>query len=191
MAICEKCGSDNAKFKREKSGTISGARMQHTSSGTSAKAGGSSLSVRGSSRSTDGARAATEMTAYRVVGFCPDCGYSWVVQDDMQEAVEAMEAARDPKKRKEWEKKRKTQEKAAKEQAREQITTSAVPKGKGKIANVPALVLCILFGYFGAHKFYEKKIGMGILYFFTLGLFGIGWIVDIVKLATDRVPPLD
>ena len=42
-----------------------------------------------------------------------------------------------------------------------------------------ALILCILFGYFGAHQFYAGKSGMGILYFFTLGLFGIGWIVDI------------
>lgn len=185
MAICEKCGSENAKFKREKSGTISGGTMQRNSSGSSVRAGGSGLSVRGSSRSTGGARSSAEMTAYRVVGFCPDCGYSWVIQDDMQEAVEAMEAARDPKKRKQWEKKRKEQERAAKQQEREQITSSAP---KGKIANVPELVLCILLGYFGAHKFYEKKIGMGVLYFFTLGLFGIGWIVDIVKLATDRVP---
>lgn len=186
MAICEKCGSENAKFKREKSGTISGGTMQRNSSGSSVRAGGSGLSVRGSSISTGGARASAEMTAYRVVSFCPDCGHSWVIQDDMQEAVEAMEAARDPKKRRQLEKKRKEQEMAANQQEREQITPSAAPKGK--IANVPALILCILFGYFGAHKFYEKKIGMGILYFFTLGLFGIGWIVDIVKLATNRVP---
>ena len=26
----------------------------------------------------------------------------------------------------------------------------------------------------GAHKFYEGKIGMGVLYIFTGGLFGIG-----------------
>lgn len=186
MAICEKCGSENAKFKREKSGTISGGTMQRNSNGSSVGAGGSGLRVRSSSRSTGGARASAEMTAYRVVGFCPDCGHSWVIQDDMQEAVEAMEAARDPKKRKEWEKKRKEQEKAAKQQERELAVASSGQKGK--IANVPELVLCILLGYFGAHKFYEKKIGMGILYFFTLGLFGIGWIVDIIKLATNREP---
>ncbi len=184
MAICEKCGSENAKFKREKSGTISGARMLRNSTGTSVRAGGSGLSVGGSSRSTGGARSSAEMTAYRVVGFCPDCGHSWVIQDDMQEAVEAMEAARDPKKRKQWEKQRREQEKAERRE-RKEITSSAA--SRGKIANIPELILCILFGYFGAHKFYEKKIGMGILYFFTLGLFGIGWIVDIVKLATTRV----
>ena len=42
-----------------------------------------------------------------------------------------------------------------------------------------AFVLCLLLGFFGAHKFYEGKIGMGILYLFTMGLFMIGWLIDI------------
>ncbi len=42
-------------------------------------------------------------------------------------------------------------------------------------------VICFLFGYFGVHKFMEKKIGMGILYLFTMGLFGFGWIYDCIK----------
>lgn len=33
------------------------------------------------------------------------------------------------------------------------------------------------------HKFYEGKIGMGILYFCTVGLFGIGWIIDLITIA--------
>ena len=47
-----------------------------------------------------------------------------------------------------------------------------------------AAVLCIMFGYFGAHQFYAGKSGLGVLYFFTLGLFGIGWIVDIIRTLT-------
>lgn len=47
-----------------------------------------------------------------------------------------------------------------------------------------ALVLCILLGIYGAHNFYTGKIGMGILYLFTAGLFGIGWIVDIIRIIT-------
>ena len=43
-------------------------------------------------------------------------------------------------------------------------------------------VLCLTLGYLGAHKFYEKKYGLGILYFFTFGIFGFGWLIDIVKL---------
>lgn len=41
--------------------------------------------------------------------------------------------------------------------------------------------LCLFFGWFGAHKFYQGKIGMGIIYIFTVGLFMFGWFYDIVK----------
>lgn len=41
-------------------------------------------------------------------------------------------------------------------------------------------VICLLFGWLGVHKFREKKIGVGILYLFTVGLFGIGWIIDCI-----------
>ena len=51
-----------------------------------------------------------------------------------------------------------------------------------------SLILCIFFGFFGAHKFYEGKTGMGILYIFTAGLFCIGWIADIVALCTKPNP---
>lgn len=47
-----------------------------------------------------------------------------------------------------------------------------------------ALLLCIFLGTIGVHYFYVGKIGMGILYLLTLGLFGIGWIVDIIRIAT-------
>ena len=51
-----------------------------------------------------------------------------------------------------------------------------------------ALLLCIFLGWMGAHKYYEGKIGMGILYTFTLGLFFIGWVVDIIILALKPNP---
>jgi TM2 domain-containing membrane protein YozV len=37
-----------------------------------------------------------------------------------------------------------------------------------------------LVGFTGAHRFYYGKVASGILWFFTLGLLGIGWLVDIV-----------
>lgn len=51
-----------------------------------------------------------------------------------------------------------------------------------------SLILCIFLGYFGAHKFYEEKIGMGILYLFTMGLFGIGWFIDCISLLFKPNP---
>lgn len=46
-----------------------------------------------------------------------------------------------------------------------------------------ALILCILFGYLGIHRFYLRQTGMGVLYLCMFGLFAIGWIVDIIKLC--------
>lgn len=61
--------------------------------------------------------------------------------------------------------------------------------GYGKPKNKwVALLLCIFFGLIGAHKFYEGKIGMGILYIFTGGIFGIGLVIDFFKLLFSRNP---
>ena len=45
------------------------------------------------------------------------------------------------------------------------------------------LLIAIFLGWFGGYRFYKKQIGLGILYLFTVGLFGIGWLVDIVQAA--------
>ena len=51
-----------------------------------------------------------------------------------------------------------------------------------------ALLLCLLLGFFGAHKFYEGKVGMGILYIFTGGLFFIGVIIDFIAILAKPNP---
>ena len=44
-----------------------------------------------------------------------------------------------------------------------------------------------LFGFIGAHRFYYGKTVSGIIYFFTLGLLGIGWIIDLFLIPSmDR-----
>ena len=45
-----------------------------------------------------------------------------------------------------------------------------------------ALILCILGGPLGLHRYYVGKIGTGILYTLTGGLCGIGWIIDIFRI---------
>lgn len=51
-----------------------------------------------------------------------------------------------------------------------------------------AFLLCLFLGCFGAHKFYEGRTGMGILYLLTVGLFGIGWFVDCIVLLFKPNP---
>ena len=51
-----------------------------------------------------------------------------------------------------------------------------------------ALLLCIFLGVLGGHKFYEGKGGMGILYLFTGGLFGIGVFFDFFSLLFKPNP---
>lgn len=48
--------------------------------------------------------------------------------------------------------------------------------------------LCLFLGIFGGHKFYEGKIGAGILYLLTAGLFGVGVLVDLIILLFKPNP---
>ena len=44
-----------------------------------------------------------------------------------------------------------------------------------------------IFGFMGAHRFYYGKPVTGTIWFFTLGLFLIGWIVDLFLIPSmDR-----
>ena len=48
--------------------------------------------------------------------------------------------------------------------------------------------LCLFLGVLGAHKFYEGKAGMGILYLFTMGLCGIGVLIDLISILLKPNP---
>lgn len=65
--------------------------------------------------------------------------------------------------------------------------TTVVMGGKRKNKWV-ALILCLLLGIVGGHKFYEGKIGMGILYLFTLGILGVGVIIDFIVILFKPNP---
>lgn len=61
------------------------------------------------------------------------------------------------------------------------------PTGYGREKNKWISLLLCIFTVCG-HKFYEGKFLMGIVYLFTGGLFGIGWIIDIISLLGKPNP---
>lgn len=48
--------------------------------------------------------------------------------------------------------------------------------------------MCLFLGFLGAHKFYERKYGMGLLYLLTFGLAGWGWLIDLIVLLGKPNP---
>lgn len=51
---------------------------------------------------------------------------------------------------------------------------------------LPALILCLVFGLFGTHRFYVGKVGTGILQMLTLGGLGFWVIFDAVLLVLGK-----
>ena len=49
-----------------------------------------------------------------------------------------------------------------------------------------AFLLCLFCGGLGVHRYYVGKIGTGILYTLTAGLFGIGYLVDFIKILCGK-----
>lgn len=58
--------------------------------------------------------------------------------------------------------------------------------GKSCKSIVLALALCFLVGYFGVHLFYVGRRKQGYLYLFTIGLCGVGWLVDLVMIIIGQ-----
>jgi TM2 domain-containing membrane protein YozV len=54
-----------------------------------------------------------------------------------------------------------------------------------------ALLLAIVLGIFGAHRFYVGRVGTGLVMLVTLGGLGIWWLVDIVMVACGQLKDMD
>jgi len=49
-----------------------------------------------------------------------------------------------------------------------------------------ALLFVWFFGMLGIHRFYVNRVGSGVLWLLTFGLFGVGVLVDIILIASGK-----
>ena len=62
----------------------------------------------------------------------------------------------------------------------------AAPSPESDRRILPALLLCLLLGVLGVHRFYVGKVGTGILMILTFGGFGIWVVVDLIAIVTGN-----
>jgi TM2 domain-containing membrane protein YozV len=67
------------------------------------------------------------------------------------------------------------------------VHTSRMTESSGKTHSRTIGYLLWIFGFTGAHRFYFGKPISGAIWFFTLGLLGIGWLIDLFLIPSmDR-----
>lgn len=72
----------------------------------------------------------------------------------------------------------------------DEVVKKIIPeKNSGDRSFLITALLWVFLGLLGAHRFYLGHYGIGILYFLTAGLCGIGWIIDGIMLLTGGLQP--
>lgn len=79
-----------------------------------------------------------------------------------------------------------TSKKMGSSTARSTQTVPAATPVRSEKSKAVALLLCVFLGFFGAHRFYVGKVGTGILWIFTVGGMGFGWIADLVLICCNK-----
>ena len=63
--------------------------------------------------------------------------------------------------------------------------------GNSEKSFVATLILCLLLGFLGVHRFYVGKVGTGIIQLLTFGGLGIWTLVDLIMIATQTFKDSD
>ena len=63
------------------------------------------------------------------------------------------------------------------------VKQAVVPKND---TGIITLVLCLVFGYLGVHRFYSGHTGIGVVQLLTLGGCGIWVLIDLIMILTGK-----
>jgi len=78
----------------------------------------------------------------------------------------------------------------------ETVTTTVQPTdasdtNAGGQSQIIALILCLLVGGLGVHRFYLGYIWQGVVQLLTFGGFGIWVLIDLIRIITGSLGPKD
>ncbi len=59
------------------------------------------------------------------------------------------------------------------------------------MSKMTAIIITFFLGGLGVHRFMAGKTGTGILWLFTGGCLGIGWLIDFIKVCTGSFQKKD
>lgn len=60
-----------------------------------------------------------------------------------------------------------------------------------KTSKIVGILITWFVGALGVHRFMAGKIGTGVVWLLTGGVFGIGWLVDFIMVCTGKFTNAD